>query len=333
MAAMIEADALELFGLQESPEISEQMIVNEQRRAGYDSLTARLLESVYWEADRDVAFDRYRQSLDFAKTLSLLDTFKIPKDKPLVEIGGGSGFLSWGLSQSGFKEVSLLEPNPHYTTGTGYLRSRQDTGAITVENSLSKWYASSKKYQTVVTRNCVHHFPNLALVAASIRQKVEPHGYWVMIREPYVQDSSDLYRFMHTHPFSQRYQIYEFAFPPTHYVQALELAGFKLQAVVPAGYANNALSMYSEAAASPRIERFTRAVDWLLARMPSTTVALYRAESSMRRLRRWLQCFSQPQVMLFQRQELAGLPESAIWYPYEAPRADQESSQLAAKCA
>lgn len=317
MSDRISLDKLELFGLEEDPRMCESLIEKEQYRAQQDPLAQLLLETCYWEADREQAFRRYLESRDFSTTLELLRLFNIPTDQPLAEIGGGSGFLSWALAQNGFQSVCLLEPNSHHTTGTGYLRTRQDAAGVTIENSLSAWYASPNRFQSVITRNCVHHFKNIAWIAACIRQKIAPGGYWVMIREPFVDTSQDLYRFMHTHPYSQRYGVFEFAFPPSHFVDALELAGFQLRAIVPEGYSNNCLSLYSEEVGTKRNAIFTRLVQWALRHIPRATTASYRVQSMINRLVPGRRCFARPQVMLFQRKEVGEMPVSDIWYPLE----------------
>lgn len=313
----IALDKLELFGLEEDPGLCERFIRQEQLRAERDPLAKYLLQTCYWEADREQAFVRYVNSQDFAATLDLLRLFKIQANAPLVEIGGGSGFLSWALAQHGFQSVCLLEPNSNFTTGTGYLQSRPDASQLHIENSLPAWYASQARYQTVLTRNCVHHFKNIAWIAACIRQKIEPGGYWVMIREPYVHSTQELYRFMHSHPYSQRYGAFEFAFPPSHFVQALELAGFQLRAVVPESYANNCLSLYSEDTAHRANAAFTRSVRWMLAKLPRVSVACYRLQTALGRLGAGHRYFARPQVMLFQRQEIGEMPAADIWYPLE----------------
>ncbi len=317
MLDRISLDKLELFGLEEDPRMCESLIEKEQLRAERDPLARHLLETCYWEADREQAFQRYLNSRDFSATLELLRLFNIATDQPLAEIGGGSGFLSWALAQHDFQSVCLLEPNSHHTTGTGYLRTRQDATGITIENSLDAWYAAPDQFETVITRNCVHHFKNIAWIAACIRQKIAPGGYWVMIREPFVDTSRDLYRFMHTHPYSQRYGVFEFAFPPSHFVDALELAGFQLRAVVPEGYSNNCLSLYSEEAGTNRNAIFTRGVRWSLANFPRVTTACYRVQTMINRLLPGRRYFARPQVMLFQRQEVGEIPASNIWYPLE----------------
>ena len=188
-------------------------------------------------------------------------------------------------------------------------------------------------YQTVITRNCVHHFPNIAFVAAAIRQKMAPGGKWVMIREPFVESATELYQFLQGHPYSQAYGVYEFGFPASHFVQCLELAGLRLRSVVPAHYANNSLGLYSNDRGSRRNRIFSDVVDRVLSLMPGMTKLGYQAETMLRGLiRTRAACFTRPQVMTFQRVELDPISESTIWYRPQSKLADQlDADHIAAR--
>ena len=309
-------DDLTIFDLKEDPERWEKLIVGENQRASRDPRADRVLRSCYWESDRAAAFSRFQQSRDFKTTLKLLRRFGIEDTHRIVEIGGGSGFLAWALSLAGFRDVSLLEPNDQFITGTGYLRSRDDAAPITIENSLEKWYESPNTYDVVVTRNCVHHFTNVTWAAAAIRQKLNENGVWVMIREPFIESARQLYEFLHGHPYCQKYNVYEFAYSPSHYVKSLELAGYRLSRVIPARYANDCLSQYSEEEGGRWVKAFTRSTDWALRFLPSTTVGLFRLESMLRSfLRTKSAFFSRPQMLIFRRYELGNIDQSKARYP------------------
>jgi hypothetical protein len=311
-------DDLDLFGLREDPEAWEALILNEIKRANNDPIAKQVLESTYWESDREIAFERFFRSRDFQTIHSLLQAWGVDTRSPMVEIGAGSGFLAWALHRSGFQNVSLLEPNSNWVTGTGYLRSRTDASNLQIENSLESWYESPTRYRHVLTRNCIHHFPNMTLVAACIRAKLEPQGNWFAIRESFADSPHEWYRFMQSHPFSQKYKVFEFACPSSQYVSSIELAGFKLKGVVPAGYENDCLSLYSEAIGSKWNQRTSTLLSWILRRQPKMTVAAYRLETSLpQRLRNWLRWFTRPQVLWFQRVELGDLPEHTLWYSRE----------------
>ena len=311
-------DDLELFGLREDPNISESMILNETRRASEDPIAKLVLESTYWEPDRECAFDRFLKSRDFNTTLALLKGWGIHETDSIVEIGAGSGFLAWALHRSGFQDLSLLEPNSNWVTGTGYLRSRADATNLKIENSIEAWYQNPIRYDHVLTRNCIHHFPNMTWIAASIRGKLKEQGNWFVIREPFVDSSKEWYGFMQSHPFSQKYKIFEFACPSRQYIDAIELAGFQLKAVVPAYYENNCLSLYSEKIGSKWNQRQSALLTWIFRKYPKLTVMFYRVESFLPRfIRNRLRCFTRPQVLWFEKVEIGKLPKHTLWYSRE----------------
>jgi len=324
MNERIPLDRLELFGLVEDPDRWERLIEEENRRARVDPVARAIVESMYWELDRERAFERFKNSLDFFHIRRLLARFGVGPDDAVCEIGGGNGCLAWALAKAGYRRVSLLEPNTHFITGTGYLRTRADAQDILIENDLASWYRSPSTYKAVITRNCVHHFRNLAWTAACIRQKVAPGGLWAMFREPFVETASELYRFLHGHPYSQAYGVFEFALPAAHYVESLELAGFALRAVVPAGYANDCLSRYEANAGGKWTLRFTALVDAVLSRRPALTVAAYRVEHALRRAFNLpLRSFTRAQAILFERVELGHVEGGDIWYRPQAAPAKQ----------
>ena len=227
--------------------------------------------------------------------------------RSLCEIGGGSGQLAWALAQSGYENLELLEPNGHWTTGTGYLETvlKDCNDQLRICNDLTLWYASEDIFSAVVTRNCVHHFPNIAMTAACIRQKLGKGGRWVMINEWYAETPTELYANLRSHPYCQKYLVYEFPYPPKHYSDCLEYAGFKLIGVVPAGYANNAMSVGALDEGNRNTRRRTKLQSGLLKRFPRMSVMLFRLQSFLNcHFRFHLRSYARPQVMIFERVEL-----------------------------
>ena len=297
---------IEIFNLKEDPDRWEELIAKEIEAGATDAAAKTVVESMYWETDRELAFRRFHESLDFRQILDVMGLFGIPRKQPLCEIGGGSGQLSWALAQSGFENVELLEPNGRWVTGTGYLETVLDRceGRLRICNDLSEWYSREDKFRTIVTRNCVHHFPNIAMTAASIRQKLKKGGRWVMIREWFAETPAELYGNLKGHPYCQKYQVYEFPFPPRHYVECLEFAGFKLVGVVPEGYGNNALSSYATEEGSGFRRWRTKIQRSLLKRAPWIGVMLYRLQTFLARsLGLRVGSYRRPQVMIFERIE------------------------------
>lgn len=297
---------IKFFGLKEDPDLWERLIEEENTASQTDDTAKSRVESMYWETDRAHAFQRYLESLDFRQINDLLHVFRISRKHPLCEIGGGSGQLAWSLAKSGFQQVELLEPNPRWITGTAWLETQLPglEGKLQVCNDLDRWYSEEKVYHTVVTRNCVHHFPNIPMTAAAIRQKIKKGGAWVMIREWYADTPSEMRSQLTNHPYCQKYGIYEFPFPARHYTDSVEYAGFKLRAIVPSGWGNNALSTYTETPGTPWNQRMSKLWRSLFRRLPRLTVMLYRLENwSNRVLGTKFKRFSRPQMMVFQRVE------------------------------
>lgn len=138
-----------------------------------------------------------------------------------------------------------------------------------------------------------------------------------MIREPFAESASEWFRFMQGHPYSQKYGVFEFACPARQYVSAVELAGFRLRGVVPAGYANNCLALHSETPGS-RWNRWSSAVQESVQRhLAGLSVAAWEVENRLPRfLRNRIGRFSRPQVLWFRKTAMGPLPPHTIWYPH-----------------
>ncbi len=303
----IDPDALTIYGLKEDPARWEALIEDENRRAAEgDAQAALVVASMYWETDRDAAFQRFLHSRDCSYLLDLLDRMGVAKDQPICEVGGGNGLVAWALSQSGYTDVTLVEPNALRITGTGALRERKDGQAVRIINDLDAFYAEHTRYQCLLTRNCAHHFPGLSPTAAALRQKLHPGGQWIMVREQFAETPEELYKTLHYHPYCQRYEVFEFPYSLRYYVDQVTITGFSLRALVPLGYANNCLALYAEdGPGSPWNQRSTRLLQAVLHHAPGLTLAALHAE----RLRNALpgapwRAFTRPQAMIFARQEL-----------------------------
>jgi hypothetical protein len=126
-----------------------------------------------------------------------------------------------------------------------------------------------------------------------------------MLREWFAESPAELYDLLRTHPYCQKYGVYEYPFPASYYVDSTVLAGFRLIGVVPAGYANNCLGAYILDQGPALVGWITRGLETVVRHMPRLTVIAYRAEraaSACLGLRlRW---FTRPQLMVFQRSEV-----------------------------
>ncbi|SMF42343.1 hypothetical protein SAMN02982917_2116 [Azospirillum oryzae] len=300
---MDQADQLDLLRLREDPATYEQAILQLQEDAAQDSAARFILESCYLEADRAGAFARFRKSREMTAIRRLMSILNVDLTMGVVEVGGGPGFLAEALAKDGGLNVALLEPNGEMVTGTGHLRAHcPDT--LTLWNDLSAWHADVARYGLLVTRNCIHHFPNISFVAATLRQKLIDGAIWFAVREWYADTSQELYQQLKTHPLSQRFGLYEWPFPARHYVEAIEIAGFELLAVVPAGYDGDCLCSYAEAPPDAETSARTQAFDALLGSCPQETVdRFWSAQGSRGKPTKWSP-YLRPQVLVFRRRSI-----------------------------
>lgn len=291
---------LNLISLEENSQKLEEAILEAHKKYYEDAAIKELLESNFLEPNREKSFQRFKSSKEFSIIYKLLHIFSASKE--ICEIGGGAGFLSWAISKSMGCEIDLVEPNSNYITGTGYLTTLSH--AIKIFNNVKAWHSNEKKYQTIITKNCIHHFQNIALVAATIRQKMNPEGIWFAFREWFADSPQELYKMLEEHPFSQNHNLYEWPYPAHHYIEAIEMAGFKLKAIIPAGYANNCLAWYSEGEWDLKTVKFTKKIDKMLTKNPNITVKKFWKEHRKNKLKNAnLRFYTRPQLMVFKRIE------------------------------
>lgn len=297
-------DHLNLFDLREEPTFWEEAITQLHHRYDSDPEAKLLLESCYLEPDRERAFQRFHGSREFAAIRRIIEITGADTDTGILEVGGGPGFLSAALNETYGSPVDLLEPSSETVTGTGYLQSRRPVG-VTVWNDLSAWHKAPKSYPFLITRNCIHHFRNIGYVSAILRQKLLPGALWVAVRESYVETAEELYSRLEDHPLSQKFRLYEWFYPSHHYVEAIELSGFSLQAVVPAGYDDDCLSCFAEDHPDATTQERTAAFDELLANDPGETVRRFWAELDANRRGGRQGLYTRAQAFVFRRISIA----------------------------
>lgn len=300
---MDQADQLDFLRLREDPATYERAVVQLQEDAARDPSARFLLESCYLEQDRAGAFDRFRGSREMAAIRRLMSALGVDLTQGVVEVGGGPGFLAEALARDGVPNVALLEPNGETVTGTGHLRTHCPD-SLTLWNDLSAWHADPARYGLLITRNCIHHFRNISFVAATLRQKLAEGAIWFAVREWYADTSRELYQQLTAHPLSQRFGLYEWPYPARHYVEAIEIAGFELLAIVPAGYDGDCLSSYSEAPPDAETSARTQAFDALLRTAPQETVDRFWSAQSPRGKPAGWSPYLRPQVMVFRRHSI-----------------------------
>jgi 2-polyprenyl-3-methyl-5-hydroxy-6-metoxy-1,4-benzoquinol methylase len=295
--------SLRIATLEENPKKFEAIIADQHRQYDTNEHIKSLLDAIFLEEDREIAFSRFFNSNEFKTIVKILSLFGTTPDKTVCEIGGGPGFLTWALCKMGYQNISLFEPNDQYNTGTGYLRTRQDANDIRIFTTMPEWHTQNPQlYDAIITKNCIHHFTNMSQMAALIRQKMQPHGYWFAFREWFADSHTELYQLLADHPYCQPFDLYEWPYPAHHYVDAIEMAGFKLCTVIPYDYANNCLGTYSEAIGNKKNQAWTTEIDKLLNKKPETTVKKFWAETIKNKHHRGEnRIYTRPQMFLFKK--------------------------------
>ncbi|HEY9759843.1 MAG TPA: methyltransferase domain-containing protein [Oculatellaceae cyanobacterium] len=297
-------DQLKLIDLKEDPSLVEDCMILEQHRAESEEDARAILNAIFLQADRQGDFERFYESRDFNATLNILRLFSLSQSAKILEIGGGPGFLGWALKRSGFTNLDMLEPNNYWNTGTAYLRSRPDARSIRIFRDTQDWHSVSEPYDAFITKNCIHHFQNLTMAAATLRQKLKPGGFWFAFREWFADTAEEVAELVRTHPYCQKYGLYEWPYPAAHYVESFALAGLKLWAIVPAGYRNDCLGTYSEN--MPESEQTKDdELDKLLEVEPEKTVQQFWKEVAAIRSGDFsTRLYTHPQLMVFKRFEV-----------------------------
>jgi len=295
-------DLLRVVSMEENSDSVEKAVRELQQEARNDEKARALLSSIFYEEDRELSFRRYGKSRDLAATLRLFEIFGVSPSSRIIEVGAGPGFLASALNRLKYP-IEILEPSTHWTSGTGYLRTREEDKNIPIHTDHVSWHGCTSKYDVIVTKNCIHHFQNISQVAVCLRQKLSSDGLWISIREWFADSARELADSLAHHPFRVKNPvIYEWPYPAHHYAEALELAGLSLVAVVPNGYANGCMGTYSEEPGSPKNNAFTEKIDRLLAGRPEETVKAFWNEVKKNKFEGGTQrIYTRPQVMIFKK--------------------------------
>lgn len=232
-----------LRNMKESSILKEETIRKEAELSKTNPNIKTLLEALYLEEDRELSFQRYCASQEFKILLNeIARHVGCDWNAKICEIGAGPGFLAVALSKAGFNNVSILEPNNAWITGTGFIGNSAHKCGVHVWNDIDDWYASDEFYDLIITKACVHHFDNISKVAAEIRCKISSDGKWLMFDEYFANSAEELYCALVDHAHVIKYGQYEWPYSASLYVELLQLVGYKLIEVLPNRYENNYIS-------------------------------------------------------------------------------------------
>ena len=295
-----------LRNMNESAVLKEEIIKKETALSKTNPDVKTILNALYLDEDRELSFQRYCASHEFKILFNeIARNIGGNRNAKICEIGAGPGFLAAALAKSGFKNISILEPNSAWTTGTGFIASSGHKYGVHVWNSLNDWYASDELYDLIITRACVHHFDNVSKVAAEIRCKINSDGRWLMFDEYFANTPEELYAALATHAHVVKYGQYEWPYSASLYVELMSLVGFKLIEVLPNRYENNYIAR--NISNDVRFTKIVTIASKILVRLKMTVFAF--------RIEKFIYSFFNPKRRFFTLPQLFVFKLSKIIYP------------------
>ena len=265
-----------------------------------DPAFAEILKLSYLEEDLPASFQRCMDSPAPMAISDVLNRLGVSRDASIVDVGSGRGHFPYALSRLGYDDLTVMEPNDNWHTGTGYLRSLPDHH-IKIINSFDTWRGLRNQFDAAVSFGTVHHWQHIPQGMMDLRRTLKPGGYWIMAAEFFANSSREFLSAMYNHNTATRYNSYEWAYPASVYADMAESVGLKLAGVIPHHYRGNAFL------ASPSPDNIDHCgldnwVDENLLIEGGTVEAFWTEVDALRRTtgkrRRY---YTQPQALIFRR--------------------------------
>ena len=291
--------------MKETTSLKEKTILREIELAKTEPNMKSMLETLYLDENRQASFQRYCESKEFKSIFAEIARHaKHDWEVKICEVGAGPGFLAVALAKAGFQNVSILEPNSEWITGTGFIASEAQRYGVKIWNELDSWYESDELYDLIITKACVHHFDNVCKTGAELRCKIDEQGKWLMFDEFFANSPEDLYTGLINHAHVSRYGQYEWPYSASLYVELMHLAGYTLKEVIPARYKSNYIARNISGKT-----KFSKPVTWMTYFLIyfKLTLLSFRIE---RFIDRWLgiktklRLFTRPQLLVFELREM-----------------------------
>jgi hypothetical protein len=130
-------DRLRMGGYEDPAEWEEAM-KRAYVEAKTDAEVDQLLKTHYLEEDVAASFAAYRNSGVTEVVDELLMKLGVGRQAPIADIGCGRGHAAHAMYKLGYANMTAMDPNDKWYTGTGYLQSLSDH-TIRVVNCLDEW--------------------------------------------------------------------------------------------------------------------------------------------------------------------------------------------------
>src|SRR5260370_3399579 len=197
-------DKMDLARGFENPARWEDTIKSAQQEAKNDKSLAAILSSIYLQEGRREAFETFDVSEIPDAISSFILRFGISKSSVICDLGCGPGHLAYALSKRRFKNISAMDPNGEWNTGTGYLRSVAGN-RINIITDLKESRSIGGKFDAIVSHATIHHWQHIPLVAMDARRPMKPGPLWVAVSEYFANSPREFVSALHFHPNASRY--------------------------------------------------------------------------------------------------------------------------------
>jgi 2-polyprenyl-3-methyl-5-hydroxy-6-metoxy-1,4-benzoquinol methylase len=285
----------------EDPERWEETLIRAFEDAKTDADLANVLGYAYLEQDHAKSFNRFFDSRGPNAISKLLARLGLGKAAAIADVGCGRGHMAHALHRLGYSNITAMDPNGKWFTGTGYLKSLPDHN-ISIVKDLAQWRGTFGQFDAIVSSGTVHHWQHIPAVSIDTRRVMKPGAYWLMISECIANSPREVIALLKGHPTATRYGSYEWPYSASTYVDLVQSTGLALVAVIPHYYNNNEfLGWCAPHPPDFSVENFSRQVDDTLLASDGTVEAFWGEVDAFRRKDDGLRYYTRPQVFVFQR--------------------------------
>ena len=255
------------------------------------------LEDAYLEEDMETSFRRCIASTAPTAVLSLLQRLGVDGNAKIADVGAGRAHFAYAMSRLSALNITVMEPNDNWYTGTGYLRSLGDHD-IEIVNSVDDWRKITCRFDAIISYANVHHWQHIPKVMIDLRRALKPGRYWLMCSEFFANTPDALLGAMHSHATARRYNCYEWPYPASVYADLAASVGLELAGVIPQHYRGNEFLVHHSPA---KIDHRDLDVFVDMNLLSGTVDAFWDEVDFFRRARKGKRYYTLPQVMVFRR--------------------------------
>lgn len=181
-----------------------------------------LVKACFYDDPPDKSAERYYHSTEWKAVRELL----APKiSGKVLDIGAGRGISSYAFARSGWS-VTALEPDSSNIVGAGAIRQviRPGIDITIVEERGERLPFADNSFDLVYGRAVLHHADDLKTFCCEAARVLRPRGYFLFTREHVLSKTSDLDKFLESHPLHFLYRG-EHAYTLTEYLHAIHVEG------------------------------------------------------------------------------------------------------------